>query len=312
MTYRLEPQRPVEESVRTIAASQIDDLLADYGKGKASPTAIHEARKTVKRLRALLSLVREGIAGDDLRREKGRLREIAGTLAGARDAHVMIETATELQNGDMPRGCQSTAKALMALLEKKRSEADAALSAQLGRLPVDALQDVRGALAELPLDQLGFGEVLDGFVDTYRRGHKLLAEVAGGGVDDERYHDLRKEVQHHWRHLQLLSNAWPKALRPHIALAHMLAETLGKDHDLSILAAFVRENAGNLGPAKSQEAYLRLCAKAQDSHRDRAIVMARRLYADKPKAIRHRMRVYWETADALGKSLKGGNGKGEE
>jgi hypothetical protein len=151
-------------------------------------------------------------------------------------------------------------------------------------------------LEALPLDDLGFEQVLDGFVTTYRRGRKLFAEVSDADVEDERYHDLRKEVQQHWRHLQLLCNAWPKALRPQIALAHELAETLGRDHDLSVLSAFVRDNAERLGEGRGLDAYLQLCTGSQERLRTEASVLARRLYAEKPKAIRERIRTYWLTA----------------
>jgi CHAD domain-containing protein len=303
MSYRLEPHRPVHQSVRKIAASQIEDLIAEHGNGAASPVAVHEARKVLKRLRALLSLIRQGLGGDELAREKERLRGIAGTLAGARDAYVMIETATMLQNGAMPRNCKATAEALMTLLEARRADADAeAGSDDRGAgLPVDALQEAREALKGLHLDAVGFGEVLNGFVKTYGRGRKLQVEAAESGADSEGFHDLRKQVQQHWRHLQLLSNSWPKALRPQIVLAHELAEVLGKDHDLAVLADFVREHSGQIGPAKGIDAYLRQCAAAQHQLRARAEVLARRLYAEKPKALGDRIRVYWETAKAMGK-----------
>jgi CHAD domain-containing protein len=302
MTYRLEPLSSVDQSVRRIALSQIEDLLAEHGQGAASPVAVHEARKALKRLRALLSLIRSALDEKDLQREKQRLRSIAGTLAGARDAHVMIETAKALSKGDMLRSCEATAGALMTLLEEKRGEAERQFSGHAVRLPVDQFQEARSALEALPLDDLGFEQVLDGFVATYRRGRKLFAAVFKADVEDERYHDLRKAVQQHWRHLQLLSNAWPKALRPQVALAHELAEALGRDHDLSVLSAFVRDNAGRIGEDRDLETYLQLCATSQKDLREEASLLARRLYAEKPKAIRERMRTYWLTARELEKA----------
>jgi CHAD domain-containing protein len=311
MSYRLEPRRSVPQSVKRIAASQIEDLLAQHGKGAASPVAVHEARKALKRLRALLSLVREGVEADDLQRERLRLRDIAGSLAGARDAHVMIETAIALQNGTMQRSCQATAETVMTLLEGRRDKAEATLAADAGRLPIDAFEDARRALEALPLDDVGFEQVLGGFAKTYHRGRKRYFEASQNGADDEGFHDLRKDVQQHWRHLQLLCNAWPKVMRPQIALARELGEALGKHHDLSVLAAFVRDNAGTLGQGKGIDAYLRLCAKVQGKLRAHTEPLARRLYAEKPKAIAERIRVYWETAKALGnaKTADAGNAK---
>ncbi len=303
MSYRFEPQRAVGQSVKRIAASQVDDLLAELcGKGAPAPSAVHEARKTIKRLRALLSLVGQGLDKPDLERERQRLRDIASILAGARDAHVMVETASNLESGNMPRSCQSAARALMVLLEQRRRKADKSASRDVSGLPVDDFKQAQKSLESLPLDQLSFEDVLAGFTKTYHRGRKLAGELAVGGADDEQYHDLRKQVQQHWRHLQLLSNAWPKALRPQVALAHELAETLGKDHDVAVLAAFARDNAEKIGETRGLDSYLRLCVKHQEKLRAHAMLLARRLYAEKPKAICERLRTYWETARDLGRS----------
>jgi CHAD domain-containing protein len=301
MSYRLEPLRPVDQGVRRVAASQIGDLLADHG-GRNAPAAeaVHEARKAIKRLRALLSLVREGLAEDDLEREKDRLRSLAGMLAGARDAQVMMETTSSLENGEMHRSCQAAARKIKTLIEEKRNEAEKHLRAKVSSLPVGEFKKALKAFEALPLNGLAFDDVLDGFARTYRRGRKMFAEILANGADDEGYHELRKQVQQHWRHLQLLSDAWPKALRPQIALAHELAETLGKDHDIAVLAAFVRHNAAWIGDVKGSEAYLRLCVKRQGKLRARANLLARRLYAETPKAICKRLRIYWETARELG------------
>jgi CHAD domain-containing protein len=315
MSYRLKPRQSVHQGVKRIAAAQIEDLLDEHGNAPPSPTSVHEARKALKRLRALLNLIRMGLNEDDLEREKQRLRDIAGSLAGARDAQVMVETASTLQNGEMPRAGQTTARVLMTTLEKRRDEAEEKLADGHARLPVHAFREAQDALETLPLGDLGLDEVLEGFTKTYQRGRKLHAEIAQGGADDERFHDLRKQVQQHWRHLQLFCNVWPKMLRPQIALAHELAETLGKDHDLSVLAAYVRDNAGTLGPSKGVDAYLRLCEKAQEKLRSDADLLGRRLYAEKPKAIRERMRTYWQTARELskekgkGKAAHAGNSK---
>jgi CHAD domain-containing protein len=298
MTYRLDPLRPTGESVRIIAAAQIGDVIAKFGGGPLSVTAIHETRKALKRLRALLGLVRGGSPGEDLRREKQRLRAIAHSLAGARDAHVMIATAAGLENEEMPRACRPVSRLLMKRL-RQREQAEA-LSLGQGRLPVAALGEAQAGLQALPMDSLNFSDVLDGFTQAYRLGRRLAGEIFQADVEDERFHDLRKQVQQHWRHLQLVSNAWPKGLRPQIMLARELSETLGKDHDIALLAALAREQESP-EPGKRFEAYADFCASQQRKLRRHAELLARRLYAEKPKAARRRIRAYWETAVEAGR-----------
>jgi len=305
MTYRLEPNQSVSQSVEQIAATQIDDVLAKFGKGTASPAAIHETRKTIKRLRALLSLVGHGLDAQDMRREHGRLRAIAHSLAGARDSQVMIETAAKLESAGLPERGRAASRALTVLLGKNPKNGHTDLPSSVGSLPLAPLQEARDALRSLALDSLTFDDVLRGFGKTYRRGRKCHVSVFAADGDDETFHDLRKEVQQHWRHLQLLCDAWPKALRPQIALARELSETLGEDHDIAVLAAFARQNADKLGGAKGLAAYLRLCASRQQNLRRHSDLLARRLYAEKSKALQQRISVYWETAEALDRGKAG-------
>jgi CHAD domain-containing protein len=282
------------ESVRQAAADQIKDVIAKFGQGPLSPTAIHETRKMLKRLRSLLSLVRHGVPPEALRREKDRLRAIAHSLASARDGHVMIATASALENGGMPRLARPAARSVMKLLQERREEGEARHSAGPVDLPVAELRRVRAGLQALPLGALTLADVLKSFTETYRGGRRLAGEVFEADVEDERFHDLRKQVQQHWRHLQLIANAWPKALRPQIALARELSETLGKDHDIALLAELARER-GRHEPGKRFDAYVAFCVDEQMKLRRDARLLARRLYAEKPRALRHKIKVWWET-----------------
>jgi CHAD domain-containing protein len=314
MTYRLEPQHPVSHSVRQIAQSQIGDILAAFGDEASSAKAVHETRKALKRLRALLSLVRHGIEDDDLRRERDRLRAIARSLAGARDGHVMLETARALQERGLPRDCRTASRMAISLLEERQDSAGAGGPAtQSAGLPLETLREAHQAIAGLPVEALDFRDVLRGFIETYRRGRRLHRDAFAAGAEDERIHDLRKQVQQHWRHLQLLTNAWPKALRPQIALARDLSETLGRDHDIAMLAALAREAADAQAEDRASrfDAYIELCAREQAELRRQAERLARRLYAEKPKSLRRRIRIYWETARLPGDGKRLGNGHAE-
>jgi CHAD domain-containing protein len=212
----------------------------------------------------------------------------------------MLETAQALQDKGPPRDCRTAGRAVIRLLKESREEAGTQLTTELGALPIEKLRETADAMRVLPVEALAFPEVLQGFTETYRRGRGLHRAVFEADADDERVHDLRKEVQQHWRHLQLLSNAWPKALRPHIALARELSEALGRDHDLAVLAAFAREAvARQEEPTKGLLAYADFCNGEQAKLRRHAGLLARRLYAEKPKSLRRRLKIYWETAEQL-------------
>jgi hypothetical protein len=75
--------------------------------------------------------------------------------------------------------------------------------------------------------------------------------------------------------------------------AHELADRLGDDHDLAVLADWIREHTG-AGP-EFYNAVDRRRAELQAE----AITLGARLYADKPKAYVRRMRRLWKTSPAF-------------
>ncbi len=87
-----------------------------------------------------------------------------------------------------------------------------------------------------------------------RRG-ALNRHCQEAGATDEDFHALRKSVQQHWRHMQLLSRAWPEALSARADEAKALSQLLGEDHDLYVLRSFA-------------EAHCR-CAGRRRDHRPR-------------------------------------------
>ena len=78
--------RVIRDEVESAAA-----VLSD-AKKTGLDDAIFEARKSIKKARAALRLLHAGTGARTARRENARLREIAGRLAGFRDAFAAIET----------------------------------------------------------------------------------------------------------------------------------------------------------------------------------------------------------------------------
>jgi CHAD domain-containing protein len=89
--FRVKLGEPVPDAIGRIARGRIDHALEALEE--ASEEGIHEARKDMKKLRALLRLVRE----KKLRPESDCFRDAARELAGARDADVMLATVADLE-----------------------------------------------------------------------------------------------------------------------------------------------------------------------------------------------------------------------
>src|SRR6266496_973294 len=95
MGFCFRRKESVEEAVNRLGRGRIKKAR-EHVKQCRNAEAIHELRKEIKRLRALLRLVRQSVPKKAYRRQMMRLRKAAKHLSDIRDAHVQAAALKEL------------------------------------------------------------------------------------------------------------------------------------------------------------------------------------------------------------------------
>jgi CHAD domain-containing protein len=295
MAYRFKAGDLKSKSFRRIAGEQIARALTELAQDPVSPKGVHECRKVVKRLRALLRLVEPGLRAKDFKARYRAIGKVGDELAGARDAHVLEQTIAmlEARYGDSAR---LTLAPLKAHLGDAGHAANTYLTRQCIQRAEAALRKEDRKLAKLTLKADGFAALEGGLERTYRLAAKNLT-AAYARPSDERFHELRKAVQWHWRHMALMSRAWPQYFAVRVAACRELGEALGDDHDLAVLMAEVQHLGEAL--AGDQATVILLAKTRQEELRRAAFALAERLFAEKPKAFTTRMKAYWTARTQL-------------
>jgi CHAD domain-containing protein len=286
--YRLRKSEGAADGVRRIGRAQLDlageHLEAGTCRGGDLDGAVHETRKTFKRLRALVRVARDALGDEAYRRENGIFRDAGRELSGARDAAVMVQTLddlTERYGGELPdRAFAGLREALVA----DAASASRALSRDRARVDrvQGTLEAARRRIGGWPLPDDGDLAMLEpGFERIYRRGRRAL-KAARREPETEELHELRKRAKDLWHAAQILRPASPKAMRKLARRAHELSDLTGDDHDLAVLRATARERHETL--AAGELALLDgLIARRRARLQRRAIKRGRRLYARKPR-----------------------------
>jgi CHAD domain-containing protein len=288
--YRLEPGETPREGLRRVADAQLDlttSLLDDPPRGDRGAEAIHEARKALKRLRALLRVSRDSLGAERYHRENTVLRDAGRELSSARDARVLLETLDSLRTEHPDAVDQDTWTDLREALAADAHEV-AEHNREAAARAVVALSDARTRVADWSLPEQGGPERLaPGLLRIYRRGRRAQ-QAAETDPSSENLHELRKRSKDLWYAAQLLRSASPKRMRKLRRRAHELADLLGDDHDLTVLL----ERARRL-PAAIDRPELQLLQsvieRRQQELRKRAFEHAERLYHRKPRRILRRL-----------------------
>lgn len=295
MTYRLKLREPIAGGVRRIGLEQIEIAEAKLANGDDIPAAIHDARRCLKRLRALVRLIRPALGDTAYRRESRRLGDIGRLLAGARDQHVMRQTLAKLEGrfGPLPNGAAQRLEKLLhgeagskrALVEDRRTA-----SARLAQ--------AKGFFARADHKDIRFEHAAEGLERAYRKARQAFRK-AYRRPGDEAFHTWRKSVQLHWRHMLLLSRGWPDALGARASEAKELSQLLGEDHDLSVLLAFAQERGAQVLSEHHLAALAARCRACQAEIRARAEPHGARLFAEPADCLKERVADYWSSAGRL-------------
>ena len=280
--YRLQRDETVPDGVRHVALGRIDNALDElHGRTDSSPeVAVHSARKDMKRLRALLRLVRGEIGDGVYRRESSTFRDAGRELAGVRDADVMIATLDSLPVTDVGP--------LRQALEAHRIRTAGGGRDQAAAAAIEILEAARGRVSDWPLATDGFGAFEGGLRRIYRQGRRNL-RAARKQPTAENMHEWRKRTKDLWYHVALLEEAWPPVMRALGDEAHELSDRLGDDHDLAVLLEWAEEHAhAEAIEERVQEGRTRLQADA--------FAYGARLYADKPNVFVARVERWWQAS----------------
>jgi CHAD domain-containing protein len=297
MAYRFRLQEPIAQEVRRVALEQIDIAEEKLASKDDVASAIHDARRCLKRLRALIRLVRPALGDGVYRRESERVASTGRLLAGARDVHVMRLTAAKLESrfGPLPDG---GGKRLQALLAANAASVPSGAGKDGRAQALKHLRQTRKFFAGHALDGIGIDALAEGLERCYRKGRRGFRE-AFRKPSDETFHAWRKSAQRHWRHMQLIQRAWPEALSARAGEAKELSRLLGEDHDLAVLLLAVTQGSDAALTRDDIAAVTSLCRACQAEIRAQAEPRGARLFAEPAEELRRRIEAYWSSACRL-------------
>ncbi len=289
MAYWLNPSESIPDGMRRIVNREFKSALSRLRDPAAaeSEAAIHEARKSVKKIRAVLRLLRSAMAGKY--GSRNRMLQTAGRkLSQVRDATVMLEVFDNLIRkypGELNERRAATIRSRLAA-RRKRIEREA----KTGRLLEDVsaiLKACRKRAEKWRLRRDGFPAVASGVETTYRRAGAAMI-VAREHPSAENFHEWRKRVQDHWYQSRLLSNLCGDSIRAYARNLKKLQTCLGEDHNLEVL----RERTAG------ESALDVLIGRRQAGLRKSALALGQRIYEETPTQFTRRLKRLWTVPPA--------------
>jgi CHAD domain-containing protein len=284
--FRLRRDEGAAEELRRIARGQLELASGRLESGDDAGESVHEARKSFKRLRALVRLARDPLGDDVYRSENHAFRDTGRELSAARDAQVLRETLDDLTKRYRHEIDDDAFSGLREALDADARAAHERIAEDAGaveevRASLDAARD-RVATWPLP-EHADLAMLAPGFQRMYRRGRRAL-RAARKDTDTEHLHELRKRTKDLWHAAQVLRPADPKRMKKLARRAHDLSDVVGEDHDLAVLLDGARRRADTLAPGEL-ELLDGLVGRRRARLQRKALALGRRVYARKPRTV---------------------------
>jgi CHAD domain-containing protein len=292
MAFQLRSNESVSDGLQRLARKELRCARSAVdGDRTPNDDAIHEARKSVKKVRAILQLI-EDDGGRGLGRSEKRLRSVNRTLSELRDAAAMIETLAALRKRH-PRLFSRTTFAQLRrkLVEQKR---DATKEVEDGgwKEIERQLQLVRRTAKGWRPAHRDAGALARGIRAAHRRGRKAM-KCAQRDHRAENFHAWRKAIKALWYTLRLVEAADAKVRRDIQAL-HLAEQWLGEDHNIVVLCQQLARDAAVCRDPPDLDRLRLVADRDQLRLREKTIAKAKTIYQRAPASYAHSVARAWK------------------
>ena len=287
MGYHIEKGESLATAFGRIAAEEIDLAMAQSRRLHRGE-AVHNARKALKRLRALLRSLRLAFPKKLFRAENRHIAATCRRISPLRDVHVQLRTLGKLKAAASPAGDHIRRQLL-------RQQSSFIRRIPALRKTVRALLDVsRQSLASWPLRKATAEDLASGLKRIYKQGREAF-KTARKSPTPGHLHAWRKKTKSLGYGLELIKNLGSGELSKMIRCSDILTEALGDDqHLFMVLRALDKEHRSN--PASDFNRLANRISLKRAKRQKRAFKLGEKVYGEKPGGFEKRLDCYLRRA----------------
>ena len=294
--YQIDMALSLEESLRKVIVESISYIQDQIEKREDDVNVpVHETRRTIKRIRAVLKLIRDEIGYSNYYRENIIYRDLSKRLSSLRDSYVLMKTINDFHKeapGEFP--VKETRQISGALEKKLESDLGVFLRQDGGFDRVlDDLEVARRRVSQYCKTRDDFCAIRAGIERIYRRGYRYL-KIIRKKHSQEQFHEYRKNTKYLLYQMELIKPAYPKLIKAYSGTIDDHADILGDTRDYECLSSFITAGIAKKEFSSSSESLLPYVHKRIDDLMQGILPEAYWIYAEKPSGFIKRISTYWK------------------
>jgi len=294
MSFTLNKSEPIDEGIRRLIHSESSEAcnFIRQNKQNAPHESIHEVRKSFKKIRAALRLIRDSVdfynEGNTFYRDQGR------RISDIRDATSVVEALDLIYEQHEDRLYKNAFAGIREKLAERRTQhLEQVISSDVLADIQYELERVSDRIMEWEININAFGDIEPSLARVYKRGRKAF-ESSKETQAPEAFHEWRKRVKYLRYQIDILNRTWPDYHELIEDELHKVSDYLGTDRDLFMLQNLMHEELHDA--IEYNELFLldSLINEHRQQMQQHAIELGYRLYQSKTKQFTEQMKVCWE------------------
>ncbi|MCU4154885.1 CHAD domain-containing protein [Carboxylicivirga sp. A043] len=231
--FAIDNQEELQEGITRVLKEQYAFIRYHTTIPNDIDTSVHEIRKAIKRIRAILRLVRWDIGEELYQSENMRFRDLGRQLSQLRDYHVIITYLAENFEAEELRIPEEN---FINLINHLNSKKEAELKRLVDNQTLETIREQMdistSELNEFSFDYLGPHTIRQGTTNTYSQCLNKISE-SQLKLDDHPLHELRKRVKYLLNQMILIQEVWPEFFKNYSTSLKEASDLLGDDHNIA-------------------------------------------------------------------------------
>ena len=260
--------------------------------------SVHSIRKTIKKIRAVLRLIRDEIGYSSYLREDNFYRDIGRQLSEFRDLDVYLSVALDLEQRFI---MELNYSCLTHLISQIKHDKAACLNQLIKPESFSAELTQKLAIARINSEKINIPDdsyhfVLNGLMRSYKKGRKAL-HICINDSNPDKAHQLRKALKNIWYQIRMIADVYPTFCKAYAKSLRSITRILGKLNDYAEFKAYLN-NSSARGLNRTNRDIINIML---DNLQNEKIVIAlpkvQLALVEKPSEFIKRICGYWDVAN---------------
>jgi len=283
----------IPKEIIRISSVIIDESISQIKQKETdNDSLVHDLRKSVKNLRALLKLLRKETGTEFFKKNNFALRDLNSRSAAIRNYSALIKLIESISEQDQATQFLESLNLLLLRLKSDFEEVKRITTYDtLFRYNQTQLEKYKSELNNLEINESRFAYIKAGITRVYSDGIGSF-EIAIENPQEKSLHEWRKNVKDLYYCSLTLTPIWKPVLKSFTKELNVLSEMLGELHDFYELTHYIQSLIDN--PYDFSNIFS-LIENNQTDLIDKSFKLGKKIFAESGGQFSERIKTYYKS-----------------